>query len=416
MDLQETENSCGRACVREALRTVWPRVYKDFVIVEESCADFLSIRNELEKDGVVTSARTDVTVDELEKNLPGPAILQFKSGFDYHFVVLKSLKKKKAVIYDPACGEYKTGIDEAFEGFTGKVLILSPGQKPEKQRGFKPLDLLGTGTKVGLAFLALFRGLLSFMFFAMISSAEYALGSLLPLVLFLISLVATIALSSSENNSFATRRVLPNIHSRRRSSRFFDAMEAHSSAMSLYEAFWDCFAFLLLGIFIFGLQNTDMILLFCATVFLFFACEFFLRKLLSRSYALTCKRENRMRQVDEKQRTLVEDYSFAKEAGKKYLWIAAVGRIVAFSMVLLALVGYFRFLENPSASDFISDAFVLLGSGISVIRMLSTRERFTNVRKNLYKLPVEMLNAMQKKNAKRYNASLNGSKENSSGQ
>lgn len=400
MDLQENEMSCGKACVREALRMFWPRFFKDLIPVLSDCRDFFALKCELEKNGVKAEAYGDVTKAKLSETKT-PAVLQMEDGERFHFVLLKSVRKEKAVIYDPAHGEFKAGIDEAFEGFTGNVLYLKLGEKPEKKTKFHSTDLISPQTKFILAFLALLRGFTSFLFFAMISSSEHAIGSLFPLAVFLISLVLTLVFTSHENSVFGKKRILPLLSDRSETSSFFEAMKAHGESIGFYETFWDCLSFLLLSLFVFCLQDILTIALFAGSIFLFFACEWFLKKNLSRIYSLTSFREARLRKTDSHGRTIEQDYQTAQKTGRIYISLWALGRFITLAMVSVALIGFFTVMENPSASDFVSDAFLIFGSGFAIIKIMALPDRFSSVRQRLYLLDPQILNSLQKQNGKK---------------
>lgn len=82
-------------------------------------------------------------------NLRMPAILHWDLN---HFVVLKKVGWRKAVVIDPAIGERKLSFDEISQHFTGVALELTPGadfsiQAPVPRVGLKLLIGRVTGLK-----------------------------------------------------------------------------------------------------------------------------------------------------------------------------------------------------------------------------------------------------------------------------
>lgn len=85
-------------------------------------------------------------------NLKLPCILHWDMN---HFVVLKAVKRNKAVILDPAVGERHLQMVEVSKHFTGVALELTPGtqfKKKEERQQFTLLSLMGrvVGLKRGL--------------------------------------------------------------------------------------------------------------------------------------------------------------------------------------------------------------------------------------------------------------------------
>jgi ATP-binding cassette subfamily B protein RaxB len=81
-----------------------------------------------------------------------PCILHWDMS---HFVVLKSLNSRQAVIHDPAAGERRMSIRELSTHFTGIALELTPGPeftRVEERRPFTLTGLMGrvVGMKRGL--------------------------------------------------------------------------------------------------------------------------------------------------------------------------------------------------------------------------------------------------------------------------
>ena len=57
-----------------------------------------------------------------------------------HFVVLKSVNKRKAVVHDPALGARTLSIEELSNHFTGVVLELAPARNFQKTRARMPVQ------------------------------------------------------------------------------------------------------------------------------------------------------------------------------------------------------------------------------------------------------------------------------------
>ncbi len=74
-----------------------------------------------------------------------PAILHWNLN---HFVVLKSMTDKSAVIHDPSRGRVKIGLDEFSKHFTGVVLEVFPSAEFKPVTAKAPLKLTGLWTKL----------------------------------------------------------------------------------------------------------------------------------------------------------------------------------------------------------------------------------------------------------------------------
>ncbi len=85
----------------------------------------------------MTGRALQLEVDEINQ-LQLPCILHWDMN---HFVVLKSVSRKKIVILDPALGERHYGIVEFSEHFTGIALELTPTSKFEKKEVVQKLTL-----------------------------------------------------------------------------------------------------------------------------------------------------------------------------------------------------------------------------------------------------------------------------------
>ncbi len=90
-------------------------------------------------------------IEELHK-LRMPCILHWDMN---HFVVLKSVSKKKIVIHDPARGRREVPLDEVSTSFTGVALELMPAasfEKKEEKESLSMLKLIGNVTGIRSAF------------------------------------------------------------------------------------------------------------------------------------------------------------------------------------------------------------------------------------------------------------------------
>lgn len=90
-------------------------------------------------------------IEELHK-LRLPCILHWDMN---HFVVLKSVSKKKIVIHDPARGRREVPLDEVSTSFTGVALELMPAaafEKKEEKESLSMLKLIGNVTGIRSAF------------------------------------------------------------------------------------------------------------------------------------------------------------------------------------------------------------------------------------------------------------------------
>lgn len=90
-------------------------------------------------------------IEELHK-LRMPCILHWDMN---HFVVLKSVSKKKIVVHDPARGRREVPLDEVSTSFTGVALELLPAatfEKKEEKESLSMLKLIGNVTGIRSAF------------------------------------------------------------------------------------------------------------------------------------------------------------------------------------------------------------------------------------------------------------------------
>ena len=85
----------------------------------------------------LSSRAVRVELDQVT-NLQMPCILHWELN---HFVVLKKIRKRKAVIHDPAFGERSVSLDDLGRSFTGVALELSPGPNFKRKPAKEPLSL-----------------------------------------------------------------------------------------------------------------------------------------------------------------------------------------------------------------------------------------------------------------------------------
>ena len=78
-----------------------------------------------------------VEIEALDK-VRTPAVLHWNLN---HFVVLKEINRRYAVIHDPARGARKLSLDELSKHFTGVVLEVSPGGQFAKVKASAPIKL-----------------------------------------------------------------------------------------------------------------------------------------------------------------------------------------------------------------------------------------------------------------------------------
>jgi len=110
-------------------------------------------------------------LDELNQ-LTLPCILHWNAN---HFIVLKSVSKKRVEIYDPAIGVLQLPFSEVSKCFTGIALELTPTHKFEKKNDKNKIKLRELiGKTVGLK-----SALLRIFFFAMVLESLALIGPLL---------------------------------------------------------------------------------------------------------------------------------------------------------------------------------------------------------------------------------------------
>ncbi len=131
--IQSEAAECGLACLGMAA-AYWgkeidlPSLRRQFPISMQGARlnDLMSIAERLD----MTTRALKVDLDALQK-ISVPAILHWEFN---HFVVLKKITNKYAVIHDPAVGERKLSIEAVSQAFTGIVLEVGPGAEFKREK------------------------------------------------------------------------------------------------------------------------------------------------------------------------------------------------------------------------------------------------------------------------------------------
>ena len=128
MVYQEDNNSCGNACVRNILLLITKdKSYSNYYI-DNKCDNFAKIKNELAKNNIFYEGYKIENLSTIKKeNLP--AIIQIYNGSKYHFIVLLSIKKNKAKIFDPQFGDIILKLDDLKFISTGRILLFNSSTK-----------------------------------------------------------------------------------------------------------------------------------------------------------------------------------------------------------------------------------------------------------------------------------------------
>lgn len=152
--LQSETAECGLACLamvaaahgnREGLISMRQR----FGVGARGCTlnQLIAIATDLG----MTSRALRCEIDDLHQ-LQLPAILHWDFT---HFVVLRSLRRSRAVLHDPAVGVVEVSLEALGNHFTGICLELGPGEsfEPRARKTVPPLSTLFSGVQALLPFL-----------------------------------------------------------------------------------------------------------------------------------------------------------------------------------------------------------------------------------------------------------------------
>ena len=129
---QSEATECGLTCLAMVAgfygyQTDLPTMRAQFSVSMHGTT-LLDIMNFAEKLAL-TSRPLKLELEDLDQ-LQTPCILHWDLN---HFVVLKSINNKHAIIHDPAKGEVKLSISEVSKHFTGVALELTPTQEFRRQ-------------------------------------------------------------------------------------------------------------------------------------------------------------------------------------------------------------------------------------------------------------------------------------------
>lgn len=132
MNIQEEQDRCGNACVREVLSIKFRS--KNFYLEEfqSPLSDFSQMRKELSDRGLAFTSYEVDSLENLKKKLP--AICQIVQGGKTHFIVLKKITRTNVLIGDPQFGDYVMKIAEFHEIFQKKALAFEGVLRKEKRR------------------------------------------------------------------------------------------------------------------------------------------------------------------------------------------------------------------------------------------------------------------------------------------
>lgn len=141
MVYQNGSDDCGKAAVRNYLSLVLND--DSFLTLPlERMGDFLSMRKEMSRHGVVVEGRLVKDVLFLESSCyPLIAQILYPTG-RLHFLVVKRRIGKKLEILDGEFGNYYLDVDEFSKIYTGKVLVLKTKKKAKKKKQTSMLSSL----------------------------------------------------------------------------------------------------------------------------------------------------------------------------------------------------------------------------------------------------------------------------------
>ena len=379
MDIQETTQACGRAVVRESVKTFYRRTVGEYVRVDEPAGDFLSIEEALSRRGVLVSARKEMSLDEIRTH-GTPAIIHLEREGRGHFVLLKGWRGKRVAVYDPAYGLLSLDWPELEHGYTGNALLLARGEKSAKERERIP-STVGWLMRFIFAFLAVVRAAMIFLAFAMVGSSETALGALLPILVLMLDIGVLAFVLASDSRRYVTQVALPG--SAGDTSLYRDLISIHSSQLTSIEARCDGLTLGALTIFTFLLQSTEKALVYLLALVCFFLVELFARQLKTKLGALSSYREDQTIRSGE--------VGSALSSVNRYLVVTWLLHAFAFSFLAFATILFNAESFTAGVSGFLSDFFVLAGMGIVLIRLISLSGVRSQLRRALYRIPTSVL-------------------------
>lgn len=382
MDLQETKMSCGNAVIREVLKRVDKKHFKKYVPLSCNCKDFLGMKNELLKNGANAVAYKDYEIPEkLAKDQY--LILQTKSNGCFHFLLLLKLKKKKALIFDPAYGQFYMSREELTSIYTKNALIVEKGEGASVT--IKQPCIIKTKTKVFLAFLSLIRGVSALFFFLLISNTNAAGRSILFLLPFTLSLSISVIFMNYLNKRYMEKKVLPYLQEGK-VDQYEDAVLLFSDSLRKVERFYDQIVFLLVALVLVLSQNAIFIWLFVLNCLLFITIDKLTLHSLEQYKAKCAYQESAfLYKVNLDYKKAISLYELSHKSSIKYAFILMSAKLVSLLLLGVALVGFMYSQKINGISYFISSFSIFAATGFNVSSLLREKEE-EKIRQTMYRL------------------------------
>ena len=154
MVYQEDEFSCGNACVRNILIYLKKNKPYSNYYIKERCDSFKKIKDELLKNDIDYSGYKIEDILKINKEQL-PAIAQIYNGTKFHFIIIFSINKNRAKIFDPQFGNIIIKTDDLRFISTGKFLLLDSYKKDTIK--IKALQFINIKTRLLYYFMAILQ-------------------------------------------------------------------------------------------------------------------------------------------------------------------------------------------------------------------------------------------------------------------
>lgn len=205
MVFQSEKDDCGKAIVRNYLSCVFKNNAYETAKLDSECKNFKQMEEELLNYGVKCSSYRIDSIWALKRE-ELPCICQVKNGDNSHFLLIKRIRKKSVVLFDPQFGERRLSFQE-WEGiYLGYARLFEGKKELQKQKNISIISKSGQ-----LLYFVSFISLTLFLCLSRIFMARKD-GFLLSMIffsLFMISFLFVNSLGLTLRKSFEKKTRLP---------------------------------------------------------------------------------------------------------------------------------------------------------------------------------------------------------------
>lgn len=145
MIYQNTKDDCGNAVIRNYLSFVMRNESYETLFLSKPHGDFLSVKEEMEKYGVILQGRVISDFMSLSKKVY-PIILQVSyPSSRLHFILVRARRGRKFLVTDSEFGNYTLSLEELLGISTGRALVTLEVRKEKVENAigfFSPFERL----------------------------------------------------------------------------------------------------------------------------------------------------------------------------------------------------------------------------------------------------------------------------------